>query len=121
MKLNLGIQSNLDGFILLNKICTCLNHTFAIGLDQRHQLQRGYLADECMTLCLRYLHSIETKFNYPHRKYENQVKNHGSLSIFNPPGRRLGSQRVRTIEKHELDEAHIYILKNYDELQPFIE
>jgi len=74
-----------------------------------------------MTLCSRYLHSIETKFNRAHRNYENQVENHGGLSIFNHPGRGLGSQRVRIIEKNELDEAHLYILKNCGELEPFLE
>jgi len=32
------------------------------------------LVDECMTLCSRYLHSMETKFNRPHRYYENQME-----------------------------------------------
>jgi len=63
-----------------------------------------------MTLCSRYLHSIDTKFNHPHQNYEHQVENHGGLSVFNHPRRGLGSQRVHTnVEKHELDEAHIYI------------
>jgi len=85
-------------------------------------IAEGYLADECMTLCSRYLHSIETKFHRPHRNYENQVENDGGLSIFNHPARGLGSQRVRTdVEKHELHKAHFYILKNCDEVQPFLE
>ena len=85
-------------------------------------IAEGYLADECMTLCSRYLHSMETKFNHPHRNYENQVENDGGLSIFNHPGHGLGSQRVRTdVEKHELHEAHFYILKNCNEVQPFLE
>lgn len=82
----------------------------------------GYLVDECMALCSKYLHSIETKFNHPHQNYENQAENDGGLSIFNHPGRGLESQRVCTnVEKHELDEAHIYILKNCYEVQPFLE
>ena len=73
-------------------------------------IAEGYLADECMTLCSRYLHSIETKFNRPHRNYENLVENDGGLSIFNHPGRGLGSQRVRTdVEEHELHLSLIHI------------
>lgn len=37
-------------------------------------IQKGYLVDECMTLCSRYLHSLETKFNCPHRNYEIKLR-----------------------------------------------
>ena len=65
---------------------------------------------------------METKFNCPHRNYENQVENDGGLSIFNHPSHELGSQRGRTdVEKHELHEARTYISKNCDDGQPFLE
>ena len=82
----------------------------------RPEASIAYLADECMTLCSRYLHSTETKFNRSHCCYENQEID-GGLSIFNNPGHGLGSQRVRTdVEKHELHQAYIYVLKNCDEV-----
>jgi len=85
-------------------------------------ITEGYLADECMTLCSRYLQNIEMKFNRLHRNCANQNENDGGLSIFNHPDWGLGAQIVCTnIDKHELDEAHIYLLKSYDEVQPSIE
>ena len=65
---------------------------------------------------------METKINRSHQNYENQGEIDGGISVFNHPGHGLGSQRVRIdVEKHELDEAHIYVLENCDEVQPFLE
>ena len=83
-------------------------------------IAEGYLADECMTLCSRYMQSVETRFNRLNRNYENVNGHDESLAIFSHSGRQLGAQTVRDLEKHELNEAHIYILKNCDEVQPFL-
>ncbi|XP_021753758.1 uncharacterized protein LOC110719160 isoform X1 [Chenopodium quinoa] len=34
-------------------------------------IAEGYLAEECMTLCFRYMDSVETRFNRLERNYEN--------------------------------------------------
>ena len=60
-------------------------------------ITEGYLADDSMILYLRYLHSMENKFNHPHRSYENQVDNDRGLRIFNHPNCGLGSSRVCTM------------------------
>ncbi|XP_052171518.1 uncharacterized protein LOC127787497 [Diospyros lotus] len=83
-------------------------------------IAEGYIASECMMLCSRYLHSIETKFNRLDRNYEGDVHNGGSL-VFNQRGRLLGAGITRDLENNEWIEAHIYILRNCSKVQPFIE
>ncbi|XP_060206292.1 uncharacterized protein LOC132633965 [Lycium barbarum] len=85
-------------------------------------IAEGYLANECMTLCSRYLHRIDTKFNRPERNYDSGLpKSDGSLSLFCKSGKTLGAPKQRDIEVDELEQAHIYILKNCDEVLPFLE
>lgn len=66
------------------------------------------------------MQSIETRFNRLDRNYENSQGHDDTLPIFSHSGRSLGAASVRDLEKGELDDAHIYILKNCDEVQPFL-
>ncbi|KAH0716865.1 hypothetical protein KY290_013434 [Solanum tuberosum] len=82
----------------------------------------GYIAIECMTLCSRYLHRIDTKFNRPERNYDGGLKtSNGSLSIFCQPRKKLGAKDPCELEANELEQSHIYILKNCDEVLPYLE
>ncbi|XP_006341846.1 uncharacterized protein [Solanum tuberosum] len=75
-----------------------------------------------MTLCSRYLHRIDTKFNQPERNFDGGLKKcSGGLTIFCQPGRTLGAKTPCELEADELEQAHIYILKNCDEVLPFLE
>ncbi|KAH0698096.1 hypothetical protein KY289_015578, partial [Solanum tuberosum] len=85
-------------------------------------IAEGYIANECMTLCSRYLHKIDTKFNRPERNYDGGLKqSNGGLSLFCQPGRTLGAKTPFELEADELEQAHIYILKNCDEVLPYLE
>ncbi|XP_057993145.1 uncharacterized protein LOC131174101 [Hevea brasiliensis] len=85
-------------------------------------IAEAYIANECMTLCSRYLHGIETKFNRMERNYDGgSNKNKGGLSIFSKVGRGLGASKTRDLDTQEWEQAHIYVLKNCDEVQPYIE
>ncbi|XP_070051394.1 uncharacterized protein [Nicotiana tomentosiformis] len=85
-------------------------------------IAEGYLANECMTLCSLYLHRIDTKFNRPERNYDGGLKNSdGGLSLFCKSGKTLGAPKHHDLEADELEQAHIYILKNCYEVLPFLE
>ncbi|XP_020270974.1 uncharacterized protein LOC109846163 [Asparagus officinalis] len=86
-------------------------------------IAEGYIADECMTFCSRYLKGFETKFNRLERNYEddNRECNEAQLSIFRHSGRALGAATTRYLDEREWLQAHIYVLKNCDEVQPHIE
>ncbi|XP_060170527.1 uncharacterized protein LOC132601465 [Lycium barbarum] len=85
-------------------------------------IAEGYIANECMTLCSRYLHRIATKFNRPERNYDGGLKkSNGGLTVFFQPGSTLGVNVPCDLEENELEQAHIYILKNCDEVIPHLE
>ncbi|XP_015162178.1 uncharacterized protein [Solanum tuberosum] len=85
-------------------------------------IAEGYIAIECMTLCSRYLHRIDTKFNKPERNYDGGLKKcDGGLSIFCQSGKTLGAKTPYELKADELEQAHIYILKNCDEVLSYLE
>ncbi|WMV07748.1 hypothetical protein MTR67_007374 [Solanum verrucosum] len=85
-------------------------------------IAEGYIAKECMNLCSRYLHTIDTKFNRPERNDDGGLKkSDGGLSLFCQSGKTLGAPKQCNLEANELEQAHIYILKNCDEVLPFLE
>ncbi|XP_048494556.1 uncharacterized protein LOC125494787 [Beta vulgaris subsp. vulgaris] len=53
-------------------------------------IAEGYIVDECMTLCSRYLDDVETKFNRLERNCDGDDDTARKLSIFSHPGRPLG-------------------------------
>ncbi|KAK6789163.1 hypothetical protein RDI58_012962 [Solanum bulbocastanum] len=74
-----------------------------------------------MTLCSRYLHRIDTKFNQPERNYGGGLKqSNGGLTLFDQPGKTLGAKTQFKLDADELEQAHIYILKNCDEVLPYL-
>ena len=85
-------------------------------------IAKGYIAKECMTLCSRYLKGIKTKFNRLDRNYDGGLHTaEGEICIFSHSGRALGSGMTRNLNDDEWLQAHIYVLKNCDEVQPFLE
>lgn len=63
----------------------------------------GYIAEECLTFCSRYLDSVETVFNRPARNVEGST---GSISHFE-------------LDQKSWTQAHRYVLFNTDEITPF--
>ena len=59
-------------------------------------ITQGYIVEECLTFCLRYMHGIETIFTRPIRMVENST---GVVFYFTP-------------SQTELIQAHRYILFN---------
>ncbi|KAG5587410.1 hypothetical protein H5410_047844 [Solanum commersonii] len=69
----------------------------------------GYIANDYMALCSRYLHKVDTRFNRPNRNYDGGLKqSNGGLSIFSQLERTLGANDPCELEADELEQAHIY-------------
>ena len=83
-------------------------------------IAEGYLAYEFITLCSRYLDDVQTVHNRPGRINDESDYAKFSLPIFSCVGRSLGARKTRDLELLELEQAHIYVLRNCDEVQPFI-
>ena len=79
-------------------------------------MAEAYIVEECMTLCSRYLHGIQTKFNYLGRNYDGGIVRDRSLSIFSHPRRPIRAAKVCDFDVHEKEEAHFYSLMNYPEV-----
>ncbi|KAL0405947.1 UNVERIFIED_CONTAM: hypothetical protein Slati_3908600 [Sesamum latifolium] len=80
------------------------NHSYPEG-----SIARGYLKDECMNFCSRYLSDVETKENRTPRNYD------GDETM----GRVVGKGERFFIDSCTLLQAHRYILSNTDAVEPF--
>ncbi|WVZ75781.1 hypothetical protein U9M48_023812 [Paspalum notatum var. saurae] len=79
-----------------------------------------YLAYEFINLCSRYLEDVETIHNRPGRVNDIPDQEEVYLSLFSSVGRPLGGRKTRDLDVDELQHAHIYVLRNCDEVQSFI-
>lgn len=68
-----------------------------------------YIASECITLCSRYLHTMETKFNRQERNYDGgSVESNGRLAIFSQSGRSLRGEKPAIMIQVNLS-LHMFI------------
>ena len=73
-------------------------------------IAEGYIAEECATFCLRYLHDVETKHDREERNYviENNITNEG-LIIFKCMRRTIGKSTSCVLKMEECSQAHLYV------------
>ncbi|XP_038697901.1 uncharacterized protein LOC119995458 [Tripterygium wilfordii] len=75
-------------------------------------IAEGYLAEECMTFCSRYLHDIGTRLDRCDRNFDGE---HGlsseKLSVFSHHGKPIGLGKYEEISTLERDQAHLYVLQ----------
>ena len=86
-------------------------------------IAEGYVAEECLTFCSRYLEGIETRFNRVGRvdDFSSQCDSYQKSSIFPSIGRPVGKVSTFTLNQLELAQAHRYVLFNCSIVDPFIE
>ena len=84
-------------------------------------IAEGYIVEECVTFCLRYLHNVETKLNRAERNFDG---GHGEpyigLSIFRQNGRLFGEALYDELSSNEHMQTHFYVLQNCEEVKPWI-
>ncbi|XP_073109285.1 uncharacterized protein [Elaeis guineensis] len=83
-------------------------------------IARGYLANECLTFCSRYLNSVETKFNRVPRNDDGATSYQG-LSIYAKDGCAKGVFKSYELNAQEFTQAQAYVLRNCEEVWPYIE
>lgn len=71
-------------------------------------IAEGYIAEECMTICSRYLTDMDTKQNRPDRNSDSSNIDPKGLSIFNCGGKPLAGGDWETLSSHEINQAHIF-------------
>jgi hypothetical protein len=97
-------------------------------------IAEGYLAEESITFCSRYLSNVETVFTRATRNGDEGHQNHIEESNNLCPGRAIGRKVYSEVSIHkrkrssdsEIDEksltqAHRYVLFNIESVTPFRE
>lgn len=80
-------------------------------------IAEGYIAEECLTFCSRYLEGVETIFNRPQRNYDN-VHNANDY-MFSSSGRVLGKFESVILDEISLLQAHRYVLLHCDKISSY--
>ncbi|XP_074281896.1 uncharacterized protein LOC141606599 isoform X1 [Silene latifolia] len=83
-------------------------------------IAEGYIIEECMLFCSKYLCEIETKYNQTERNADIEIDGYKGLAIFKPSGIPLGKAKTRHLTDIELMQALDYILKNCEEAESYI-
>ncbi|XP_070009781.1 uncharacterized protein [Nicotiana sylvestris] len=86
-------------------------------------IAEGYIVEEALTLCFRYLEGIESRINRP--KHVNDELNHNKTSeissLVPQQGKPIGGSTIFPLSPLEKTQAHRYVLLNYEAVKPFIE
>ncbi|XP_016170778.1 uncharacterized protein LOC107613333 [Arachis ipaensis] len=83
----------------------------------------GYLSEEILTFCSRYLDNIETRINRPARVDDRpvDVTNNTGCNMFPEIGKASGAISHFVLTPMERDQAHRHVLVNCEAVAPFIE
>ena len=84
-------------------------------------IAEAYIADECLTFCSRYLHGVENRFNRLDRNEDGGGSQHQGLPVFMKLGKPLGQVNIKVLSYDDWDCAHLFVLRNCEEVQPFME
>ncbi|WCJ29244.1 hypothetical protein M5689_010890 [Euphorbia peplus] len=83
-------------------------------------IAEGYIVEESLIFCSRYLHGIETKFNHLKRNSEVDRENSRErLYVFIQNGFPLKKDKSRYLLEKERKQVHRYVLGNCEEIEPF--
>ena len=75
-------------------------------------IAEGYIAEECLTFCSRYLQGLETVFNRPQR--HNDIVDNIEQYKFSSSGRVIGKVESDILDQKSLAQAHRYVLLHSD-------
>ncbi|XP_060185413.1 uncharacterized protein LOC132614879 [Lycium barbarum] len=84
-------------------------------------IAEGYIVEESLIFCSRYLHCGANGYNRMDKNYEgDHVESYSGLSIFEQKGCPLLRDTSKNLEEFEQKQAHLYVLRNCEEVQPFL-
>jgi len=84
-------------------------------------IAEGYIIEECLLFCSKYIHHIKTKFNQAERNADESNQIYEALSIFTPCSTPLGKGKPNLLTSEELHQARDYVLKNCDEVGTYLQ
>ncbi|XP_015161468.1 uncharacterized protein [Solanum tuberosum] len=81
----------------------------------------GYIVEESIIFCSRYLPGNVKGYDRMDKNYEDDhIKTYSGLSVFERKGSPLLRDASRNLEELERKQAHLYVLRNCEEVQPFL-
>ena len=85
-------------------------------------IAEGYCAEECLTFCARYLHGVETRGNRSSRINDDDgYKSCEGLSVFSLKYCPISKKNDKQADDCLREQAHRYVLFNWDEIGVYIE
>ncbi|XP_060189063.1 uncharacterized protein LOC132618011 [Lycium barbarum] len=85
-------------------------------------IAEGYIVEESLIFCSRYLHCGAKGYNRMDKNYEgDHVESYSGLSIFEQKDCPLLRDTSKNLEEFERKQAHLYVLRNCEEVQPFLQ
>ena len=75
-------------------------------------IAEGYIAEECLTFCSRYLKGVETVFNWP--QHHGDTIENTNLYKFASTERFIGKAASISLDRKSLAQAHRYVLVHSD-------
>ncbi|KAH1057539.1 hypothetical protein J1N35_035604 [Gossypium stocksii] len=81
-------------------------------------IAEGYLAEECMTFCSRYLEDVETRLNRPSRNSGLNDPNLAETYLFQSYGEPIGKVEIAELDDRSWIQAHRYVLFHHDAIEP---
>ncbi|WVZ52396.1 LOW QUALITY PROTEIN: hypothetical protein U9M48_003458 [Paspalum notatum var. saurae] len=93
-----------------------LKAMFATKSHPEGSIAEGYISEECMTCCSRFLDDVDTKLNRPERHEGAAVAEPPSgLGIFGKIDYRKRGVSIETLSEMEMQQIRHYLLTNCDE------
>ncbi|RYR15719.1 hypothetical protein Ahy_B04g072635 [Arachis hypogaea] len=86
-------------------------------------IAEGYLSDEILTFCSRYLDNVESRINRPLRVDDRPSENatNNATSMFPLIGKAVGAAACLTLSPTERLQAHRHVLVNCTSVENFFE
>ncbi|KAG8473410.1 hypothetical protein CXB51_035692 [Gossypium anomalum] len=120
----LGGPVFIDGCILLksaNLFLKFLSKLKSYCRNKRYpegSIAEGYLAEECMTFCSRYLEDAETRLNRPSRNAGLNDHDLAETYLFQSYGEPIGKVEIVELDDISWIQAHRYVLFHHDSMEP---
>ncbi|KAK5786082.1 hypothetical protein PVK06_040709 [Gossypium arboreum] len=91
----------------------CRNKRYPEG-----SIVEGYLAEEYMTFCSRYLEDVETRLNRPSRNAGLNDHNLVETYLFQSYGKPIGKVEIAELDDISWIQAHRYVLFHHNSIEP---
>ncbi|KAK5825448.1 hypothetical protein PVK06_020285 [Gossypium arboreum] len=101
-------------FRFLSKLKSyCRNKHYPKG-----SIAEGYLVEECMTFCSRYLEDVETRLNRPSRNVGLNDPNYAETYLFQSYGEPIGKVEIAELDERSWVQVHRYVLFHHGSIEP---